>query len=118
MAEEPRKSRPNDNDVEIMRIMERHRTTRFITSGVVIVLLALIISVTYVTVMKPPWLVLVLALLAPAGLLSILIRVHLDYIKKEHRRTERLERQVNPDRTSSKSNARLTENSDSDRGQQ
>lgn len=112
MAEEEKKPRPSDRDVEIARIVEGHKTTRFITASVVIVSLVLIIAVSYVTVAKPPWLVFILALIAPTGLLGILIRIHLAYVRKMHRRTERLEILIDPNRTSSKSNPRLTEKSD------
>jgi hypothetical protein len=114
MAEEDKKTRPNDRDVEIARIVEGHKTTRFITASVVIVSLVLIIAVSYVTIVKPPWLVFILALIAPTGLLGVLIRVHLAYVKKMHRRTERLEIRLDPNRTSSRSISRLTENTDAD----
>lgn len=103
MANDEKQTRPNDRDVEITRIVEGHKTTRFITAGVVIVILVLIIAVSYVTIVKPPWLTFVLALIAPTGLVGILIRIHLRYVKNVHRRTERLETQIDPNRTSSKS---------------
>ena len=109
MADEEKQTRPNDRDVEITRIKEGHKTTRFITAGVVIVSLVLIIAISYVTIVKPPWLTLVLALAAPTGLLGVILKIHLGYVKKVHRRTERLEKQIDPNRTSSKSTPRLLE---------
>ena len=87
---------------EFVRIVEIHRTIR--TIAICVVVAIGIVAVCWAAVRiteKPPWLVLLLAILAPGGVVYSIIRTFRWYIKRTNQRVVDLEKRLDSDRTSS-----------------
>ena len=94
------------NVVEVVRIMERAKTIRWVSVGVIVLLgvIAIVIGIVKI-VEQPPWLTLCLAILValagPSGVIYRLQRSRRQYVKKTHQRTVDLEKRLHNQRTSS-----------------
>ncbi len=102
------------NFVEIVRVHERSKTVRTIAVGIIVLLSIITIVIGVVKVAdKPPWLTLclaiVVALIGPSGVIYQLIRSRKKYVEKTHRRTARLEKELDVRRSSSDPVASHTE---------
>jgi len=105
MAEPDEKRVVTEHDVEFTRVVEHGRTIRTISVCTVIAIGLICLSISAVTILKPPWETLLVALFGPSGLVFVLYKVHLQYVAKTHHRNTELERGYDERRTSTESPA-------------
>lgn len=99
----------SDNMVKLYSIADRERTTRWLIVAIAVVVGVLIITIGAVLMMNAPsWetivITIVVNLIGPAGILRMVIKERRRAVDKQHRRVVKLEKLLDPERTSSDPN--------------